>query len=209
MSTTASQPEFSAWFDAETDEQPKPERGTVTVTAEQLTLKSSSAEVTVPLTRMKDIRADHIPRELGPLPPGQVPITVVYDNADGIAAAAVAAKANVIRPFMMHVLERLLTGESIRVKHPTKIGQKSPPTSFRRGALAPADGVVHFDTGQGEKLDAANVTSFERTQSNSTPHHLVQVTFVREGQQFRTDIQMTNERAVSIFGRYLNIHTRL
>lgn len=205
----ASTAEFSAWFDAETDEQANPERGTVAVTTEQLRFTSNSAEVTVPLSTMKDIRVDHIPRKLGPIPPGQVPITVVYDNADSVAAATVAAKADVIRPFTMHVLETLLTGEPIRVRHPIQIGQESPPASFRRGTLTPTDGVVHFGTDQGGKLAASNVTSFKRTQSNSAPQHLVRVTFVRKDRKCRTDIQMTNERPVSIFGRYLNIHTQL
>jgi hypothetical protein len=205
----ASQPEFSVWFDAETDEQHKPERGTVTVTAERLTLEGDSAEVTVPLSTLKDIRTDHIPRDLGPMPPGQVPITLVYDTADGVAAAAVAAKADVVRPFTMQVLETLLTGEPIRVRHPTRAGQKSPSASFDRGTLTPTDGLVQFGTDHGGTFDASNVTAFEQTQSSTTPQHLVRVTFVREGQRYRTDIQMTNKRTVSIFGRYLNIHTRL
>lgn len=209
MSTMASQSEFSAWFDAETDEQHKPERGTVAVTAEQLTLQGNSAEVTVPLATLKDIRADHIPRDLGPMPPGQVPITLVYDTADGVAAAAVAAKADVIRPFTMQVLETLLTGEPVRVRHPTRVGQKSPPASFNRGTLTPTDGVVQFDTDHGGAFDASTVTSFEQAQSSTTPQHLVRVTFVREDQRYQTDIQMTNKRTVSIFGRYLDIHTRL
>jgi helix-turn-helix protein len=209
MSTIASEAEFSAWFDTESQEQQRPERGTVAVTAEQLTLEGKSAEVTVPLSTLKDIRADHIPRNLGPIPPGQVPITLVYDTADGVAAAAVAAKTDVIRPFTMHVLETLLSGKQVRVRHPTRVGQQSPPDSFNRGTLAPTDGVVQFDTDRGGRFDASNVTSFEQAQSSTAPQHLVRVRFVREGQQYQTDIQMTNERTVSIFGRYLDIHTRL
>lgn len=205
----ASAKAVSAWFDAETDEQSNPERGAVAVESEQLTFTSDSVKTTVPLSAVIDVRVEHIPRQLGPIPPGQVPITLVYDDGDSAVAATVAAKGDVIRPLTLQVLETLLTGERIRVIHPAELGQERTSASFTRGTLTPTDGVLHFETDQGGKLDTSNVTSFERVRSESEPQQLVRVRFVRQGRHCRTDVQMTNERAVSLFGRYLDIQTEL
>lgn len=201
--------EIPVWFDAETDEQPHPEHGPIAIDTEQLTFEGDSAEVTVPLSAVMDVRVEHVPPALGPIPPGEVPITLVYDDADCVTAATVAAEGDVIRPFTMHVLETLLTGEPIRVKHPARIDQERTPASFTRGTLTPTDGVVHFGTDHDEKLDMSNITSIERTLSDSELPHLVRISFVDQGLQCQTAVQLANEQTVSIFGRYLNIHMQL
>lgn len=201
--------EFSAWVDAETEDQSNPECGAVAIGAKKLGFKSPSVDVTVPLSAVADVRVEYTPPELGPIPPGRVPITLVYAKADHPAAVTVAAKGDVIRPLTTQVLERLLTGEPIRVRHPVRIGEKDTSVSSERGILAPTDGVVYFRTDRDEKIDISNIVSFERPESSTTPRHLVRATFVRQGLQCRTDIQMTNRRAVSIFGRYLDIQTQL
>ncbi len=201
--------EFSAWVDLEDEDQSNPECGAVAIGTEKLGFRSPSVEVTVPLSAVADVRVDYTPPELGPIPPGQVPITLVYAKSDDPVAATVAAERDVIRPLTIQVLERLLIGEPIRVKHPVRICDEDTSVSSERGILAPTDGVVHFRTDQDEKIDVSNILSFERPESSTTPQHLVRVTFVRQELQYQTDIQMTNRRAVSIFGRYLDIQTQL
>lgn len=205
----ASGAEFSAWFDTETDEQPNPEHGAVTINAERLAFEGNSGEITLPLSAIKDIRVNHIPPELGPIPPGQVPITIVPEETDGVSAATVAAEGETIRSFTMHVLETRLDGEPMRVRHPAQLGNESTSASFEQGSLTLTDGVIHFNTEQGGTLDVSNVTSFERVQSSGERQHLVRVAYVRQGQRAKTDVQLADERLVSILGRYLHLQTQL
>lgn len=201
----ASTLDLPVWFNTETTELPHPEQGTINLGTEHLTFKGSSVRANISLSSIKDIRTKRTLQELGPIPPEQVPITLVYDGSDGTTAAAIAAKSGVIQPFTVRLLETILSGEPVRVRHPAWIGQEPTSVSSERGTLDPTDSIVHLGTDEDARIDMENIVSFTRADSSSSPKHLVKIAYVREKQQYQTAIQMTNRRAVSIFGRYLNI----
>lgn len=209
IETSSSASTFSAWFDAEITEPANPNTGAIEVKPSQLRFESESTDATVSLSAIRDIRVDYVPDELGPFPPGRVPITVVYVADGDITAATIAASGDVIRPFTTELLETLLTGVSLRVRHPVTIDRKPAPSSFERGTLVATDGQLQFKTGQDESVHTANVVSFEQVEADDTSGHPIRITASRGDIRYQTEIQLPNNRVAAILGRYLSIQTRL
>jgi hypothetical protein len=207
--TLSSTSTFSAWFDAETTGPSHPDTGAIEIEPNRLRFENDSANATLSLSTIRDIRVDYVPDELGPFPPGRVPVTVVYRDDNDITAATIAAGGEVIRPFTTELLETLLSGASMRVRHPVKIDQEPTPSSFRQGTLALVDGTLRFNTGNDESVHTSNVISFEQVEQDSMSERPIRITASRGNIQYETDIQLPNSRITAILGRYLSIQTRL
>jgi hypothetical protein len=99
------------WLNVATDEQ-HPEEGTVSVGDDRVVLQADHQSVTIPASDIANVVVGDLPRTLRPVPPGRVPVTLIYRHGDTTTNALVAGE----EPLMNEFTERLsrLSDETFR-----------------------------------------------------------------------------------------------
>jgi len=193
------------WFETESESQRRPAQGTVSVNDRELTLAGEDGEFTFPLSDVSDIQVGHVPDIFGPVPPGKVPVTVAFSDADGLSIALVANEKSVAQKFTLQLIKGLVNGRSVRIRHPARIGDASPDTSFERGSLALSRNVMNFGTAQCAQISTKDVTGFERTSEviDGVEQPLIAIDFVQGDTPVRSLVQPADSQMAAVLGRYL------
>lgn len=197
--------DLPTWFETESESQRRPAKGTVSVTDRELTLAGEDGEFTYPLSEVSDIQVGHVPDIFGPVPPGKVPVTVAFSDADGLSVALVANQKSVAQKFTLQLIKSLVNGRSVRIRHPARIGDANPDTLFERGSLALSRDAMQFGTPQSASIETTDVVGFERTRGTirGVEQPLIAIDFVQDGTPFRSLIQPADSQMAAILGRYL------
>ncbi len=196
------------WFEAESEDNPVPTRGRVSVSERDLTLADQDGEISFPLSAVADVRPGYVPDVLGPVPPDRVPVTVAFASEDDLSVALVANREPVARKFALTLIATVLDGGAVGVRHPDRIGDARPDTSFRRGTLRLSPETIGFDVAPSGRIEAHNVTAFGRTRDTvrGTEQQLVAVDFVRDDVPCRSLVRPGDSQVTSLLGRYLELH---
>lgn len=197
--------DLPTWFEAESENQQDPTEGSVSVSDQELILADDVGEIRFSLSAVTDIRVGHVPEILGPVPPGRMPVTLAFSTEDDLSVALVANRKPVARKFTLRLVKTILDGNTVRVRHPARIGESTPETSFERGTLNLTAERMSFNTAQNAHIATENVTAFEQTHDdiNGVEQELIAIDFVRDDTPFRSLLQPSDSQMTSILGRYL------
>lgn len=202
--------DLPTWFEAESEYQEKPARGRVSVDRQELSLQYQSGEIAFSLSAVTDIRPGYAPEMLGPVPPNRVPVTLAFATDDHLSVALVANRKPVTRKFTLCLIAAILDGNPVRVKHPARLGDARPDTSFERGTLDLSTDMLRFDTDTVGRIASDSVTGFGQTYGtvNGAERRLIAIDYVREGTPCRSLLQPSDSQTASLLGRYLEMHAR-
>lgn len=202
--------DLPTWFESESEYQREPAQGRVSVSEQELTLTYQEGEIVFSLSALTDVRAGHVPDILGPVPSDRVPVTLAFATDDDLSIALVANEKPVARKFALCLITAILDGNGVRVRHPARIGDSRPETSFERGTLGLSTDAVRVDTATNARIATENVTAFGRTvgEVNGVERKLISIDFVRDGTPCRSLLQPSDSQTASLLGRYLQIHSR-
>ncbi|MFC7073195.1 CheF family chemotaxis protein [Halovenus rubra] len=193
------------YVDTETGPQENGTEGSVSVTEQKIILSSSDGETTFPLSAVADIRVGHVPDILGPVPSEKVPVTIAFSSDSTLSVALIANQEAVAEKFALRLIKEILDGTTIRVKHPARVGDSDPKSSFEQGVVSVYPDRLHFDTGQDAQIETDNVRGFKQTRKTvqGAQKPLVAIDFVRDGTLFRSLLQAHDPQITSVLGRFL------
>lgn len=197
--------DLPAWLEAESEPQHAPAEGHVSVSDRELRLATEASEITVPLSAVVDIRVGDVPDVLGPVPPGRVPVTLAFERDGELSVALVATEKPVAKKFTLRLVKAILDGKTLRIRHPARIGDASPDTSFERATLDLSADAMRFGTAQNAHIETDNVTAFERTHRriDGVDKQVIAIEFVRDDTLYRSLLQPRDSQTAFILGRYL------
>lgn len=201
--------DMPTWVETESTDQQAPTQGRVTLSDRAVTFTHQDGEVVFPLSAVIDVQARHTPNIFGPVPPDRVPITVVFKTDNNVSAALVANQKPVARKFTLRLIMAILNGNDIRVRHPARIGDSRPNTSFTEGILRLSPDSIRVVTPMTARIAADSVATFDRLSDGGrgTEQPLIAVDYVRDGTPCRSLLQPSDSQTASLLGRYLEIQT--
>lgn len=197
------------WFEAESERNQEPTRGRVSVSEEDVILSYQESDISFPLSNVTDVRPGYVPDTLGPVPPDRVPVTLAFASGDDLSVALVANREPVAKKFTLALIATVLDGNAVGVRHPGRIGDSRPETSFERGPLRLSPDTIGFDGATSGRIATENVTAFGQTQGTvgGTEQQLIAIDFVRDDVPCRSLFQPGDSQTTSLLGRYLEVHT--
>lgn len=197
--------DFTARFDAETDQFTTPTKGRIILGSDRLVFAASESEkLTIPLSSVIDIVIGSVPQVFDPLP--GTPITIAVKRDGTHQTLLVAADETTINKFTTVLFKTILNGTDVTIKHPAKLGGRVLDTDFRGGILGIETGAVRIETDEGPiiiGLDA--VIDFDRKTRavGGRDQPVVVVDHMHTGEAMTTVVAMESSRLLAILGRFL------
>lgn len=198
-----------AWVETESTDQQAPTEGRVTVSDQAVTITFQDGEVVFPLSAVIDVQAGHASDMFGPTPPDRVPVTLAFKTDNSVSVALVATHKPVKNKFTLGLITTVLDGNDVRVRHPVRIGDARPDTSFTEGTLRLSADSLQVVAPVTARIPADSVAAFHRLSDDGdgTEQPLIAVDYVRDGTPCRSLLQPNESQTVSLLGRYLEIQT--
>lgn len=201
--------DFIGRFHTASIEGAEPVSGRILLSKQQLVLAHDGGKTTIPLSAISDINVGTVPPSMREF--FSDTISLAYSTDGDRQIAVIESGGENVERFKTVLFKTLLQGQTVKVKHPAKVGGRVTDADVHPARLALASGVLRFRgrTG-GFSIDLSNVTDFARETRElaGTDRPTLAVTHMDAGTAKTTLITLPNGRKLNLLARYLQLEYR-
>lgn len=175
----------------------------------QFVLATADDTRTIPLPGIEDVTAGYVPEGASDLL--EDAMTVSYERDGATRRLVLQAPREKLEPFVTLLFTALLSGATVRVKHPAREGGRTTDAAPREAAVTVHDWGVEFARqGRTFAIRQAEVIGLDRTerQFDGDRRPAIVVDHRRGEVAVTTEIAGPDRRRLNLLGRYLAIDYR-
>lgn len=159
--------------------------------------------LTIPLSGVLDINRG-VPAIFDALP--GTPVSVAYRDGNARRVATVAPDERTAEKFATVLFKALLSGTTVVLRHPAKVGGRVVDSSFHGGILSLSADSVQFETDEGPvSIPLGAVVDFDRQERTieGSDRPVLVVSHVDDGTALTTVAATESSRELALLGRFL------
>lgn len=187
----------------------EPVTGRILLSKHRLVLAHDTGKTTIPLSAVSDINVGTVPPSMREFFSDTISLAYSIDG-DRQLAVIESGGENVDR-FKTVLFKTLLQGQTVRVRHPAKVGGRVTDAGVHSATLKLASGVLQFRSRKGRfSIDLSDVTDFSRgtRELAGTDRPSLAVTHMDDGTAKTTLVALPNGRKLNLLARYLQLEYR-
>ncbi|WP_138007537.1 CheF family chemotaxis protein [Halalkalirubrum salinum] len=185
---------------------PEPVTGRILLSKQRLVLAHDGGKTTIPLSAISDINVGTVPPSMREF--FSDTISLAYSIDDDREIAVIESGGTNVERFKTVLFKTLLEGQTVKIKHPAKVGGRVTNADVHNARLALASGVLRFrGRAGGFSIDLSNVTDFARETRElaGTDRPTIAVTHMDGRTAKTTLVTLPNARKLNLLARYLRL----
>lgn len=184
----------------------EPVTGRILLSRSQLVLAHDEWKTNVSLTSVLDVNVGSVPPNLSQF--FRDTVTIAYEDGNARRVAIVESESDTIDRFRGVLFKALLQDQTVKVKHPAKVGGRVTDASVRTAKLKLSSGRLGVATTSDRiDIDLSTVMEFSREQRTmgDSRYPVLAVTHMPARSATTTHITLPNDRLLNLLGRYLKL----
>ena len=184
----------------------EPSSGRIVLSQRRLVLAAGDDRVTVPLSSVFDVTVEQVPPQVAGY--FNDTVTVAYRDGGARRLAAIEGSDDDVDRFVTVLFKVLLTGTTVRLRHPARIGGRVTDAPPSRARLKLSLGSLSFGRESGTvSVDLDDVIAVEREERDlgDGPRPVVAFRHLADGRAVTSEVGLPSDRETNLLGRYVRL----